>query len=786
MANPIKNLIGLISGNMNDLRSTTYLTTTDNKKQQAKLRNDIFKAVEDINNKTYENTGLNNISTLYNRLYRTMKDPTLPKSFDEIFNNDALMNSLSMSYMENKPIYDYDKEIDMVLSYMPKLQEALDTKKDHVLSPDHFSKNFLKIKKDSYLSFEDDQENIFNRDIKIMIDKYRLQEFIEESYDRTSKYGEDFVYHVPYSTAIDKLLKDKEKYASVMNNGILGNLSANIQESGDISIKTTGFTLEGENIDSKSDIKYTGDKITENLSKTLEQVPELKIEICQFPYLESLIKDSKFVNSNLAVFNNRSLIHEASLDLQKTIDDATNGKVGDRYIGQKEAIKLRPFDKILDDKIAIDNTAKDGFVNIKDDKSNTNKMNLKGCILKSIPRHRVIPIYIDDINMGYYYFEFEESDAYANMTNVNNMFGNKTAEIINQDKNIKIQDTLLRSIAGAISTKLDRIFINNNQDLTKEIYSILKYNDLYNIERSENKMKVTYIPPEDMTHCYFKKDPNTHRGISDLAAALIPAKLWTCLNLTYIIGNMTRGQDKRVYYVKQTVDTNISQTLLTTIDQIKRSNFNIRQIENINNILNIIGKFNDYVIPLSQSGDAPVQFEVMPGQQIEPPTEIMDKLEESAINSTDVPLEIINARMSMDFATHYTMSNTRFLRKIVKRQSICEETRMYSGILTRIYNLEYTKREVLRLELPMPMFLDVSNTSQIIQNATQLSNDIAESFLMDEEDENVKNIFTKKLKMKYLSSYVNIDELNELLQDSKLEAESKKVKTNTDVGQEEY
>lgn len=767
MANPIKNIFDLVSGNMSDLRSNTYLTTSDNRKQQAKLRNDIYKAIEGLNNKSYENTGLNNISTMYTRLINTMKDPNLPKSFEEIFSNDALMNSLSMSYMENKPIYDYDKEIDLICSYMPKLEEALETKKDHVLSPDHFSKNFLKIKKDSDLSISDTQEDIFNKDIKIMKDKYKLEEFIEESYKKTSKYGEDFVYHVPYSTAIDKMLKDKSKYANTMNgSNVLGTLTASIQESGDITINNTSI----ESINESTVIRYNGEKIEDKkIKQQLENAPELKVEICKAPYLESLIKDSRFVNINYDKINNKSLIHEATVEFQKTIEDGTNGKVGDKYLNTKETGKLRPFDKTLDDEIIVDDTAKDGLMDVNNPEDK-NKINVRGCILKSIPRHRVIPIYIDEINMGYYYFEFQENDEYANMTNVNNMFGNKTAEIINSDKNARMQDVLLKSIASAISDKLDKTFINNNQDLTKEIYSILKYNDLYNIEKTETKMKVTYIPPEDMTHCYFTKDPVTHRGISDLAKALIPAKLWVCLNLTYIVGNMTRGQDKRVYYVKQQVDTNISQTLLTTIDQIKRSNFGVRQIENINNILNIIGRFNDYVIPVNQSGESPVQFEVMQGQQIEPPTEIMDKLEEQAINSTDVPLEVINARMSMDFATHYTMSNTRFLRKVIKRQSICEETRMYSGLITRIYNLEYERNDVLKLVLPTPLFLDVSNTSQIIQNVNDLCNNIAEAFLADEEDETIKNKFIKKVKMDYLSTYINIDKMNEYLTNAKIEA----------------
>lgn len=762
MANPIKNLIDIVSGNIQDLRSSTYMTSSDERKQLGKLRSDIFNSIEDINNRTFENTGLNSISTMYSRLIKSMKDPNLPDKFENIFNNEALMNSLSMTYMENKPIYEYDKEIDLVCKYMPKLQEALDTKKDHVLSPDHFNKEFLKIKKDNELSTDDSQKSMFNKDIKVLKDKYKLEEFIENSYDKVSKYGEDFVYHVPYSTAIDKLLANKAKYQNRFNSNLLGTLSVNsLQESGSVEIRYNSIN-ENTKLDT---IALDNNKDNFDIN--------LKVEISQDPYLESLISDSKYVNANISKVIQKSLIHEASVSLQNTLDDATNGKVGDKYIGLKQSGTLRPFDKTLDDSIMVDDTAKDGLFDVNKNQTSSSNLNLRGCILKSVPRHHVIPIYIDDICMGYYYFEFQENDDFDTMTNVNNMFGSKTAEIVNSDKNARLQDNLLRSIAGAISDKLDSIFIKNNQDLTKEIYSILKYNDLYNLDHSETRMKVVYISPEDMTHCYFKKDTITHRGISDLAQALIPAKLWVCMNLTYIIGNMTRGQDKRVYYVKQTVDTNISQTLLTTIDQIKRSNFGIRQIENINNILNIIGRFNDYVIPVSQSGDSPVQFEVMQGQDIQPPTEIMDRLEESAINSTDVPIEVINARMSMDFATHYTMSNTRFLRKVIKRQSICEETRMYSGILTRVYNLEYGKTDVLKLVLPMPLFLDVSNTSQILQNVTELCNNIAESFLDPNEDENVKNIFIKKVKMDYLSTYINIDKMEEYLIDSKIEAKVK-------------
>ena len=80
-----------------------------------------------------------------------------------------------------------------------------------------------------------------------------------------------------------------------------------------------------------------------------------------------------------------------------------------------------------------------------------------------------------------------------------------------------------------------------------------------------------------MHHVYFKLDPKTHRGISDLHKSLVPAKMWVSLSTTSAIGTMTRGYDRRVYYVRQNVDTNISQTLLYTINQITKANFGTRE-----------------------------------------------------------------------------------------------------------------------------------------------------------------------------------------------------------------
>ena len=94
-------------------------------------------------------------------------------------------------------------------------------------------------------------------------------------------------------------------------------------------------------------------------------------------------------------------------------------------------------------------------------------------------------------------------------------------------------------------------------------------NERFDITR-KNNIGVTFIPAEDIIHCYFKLNEKTHRGISDLENSLIPAMLYILLYLTDIIGRITRSTDKRVYYVKQNVETNVARTMMNVVAQIKK------------------------------------------------------------------------------------------------------------------------------------------------------------------------------------------------------------------------
>ena len=316
----------------------------------------------------------------------------------------------------------------------------------------------------------------------------------------------------------------------------------------------------------------------------------------------------------------------------------------------------------------------------------------------------------------------------------------------------------MRYLSAKMSHCIDAKFINNNQDLKEEIYVILKYNDKFNLNYNNN-IRVTFLPPEDVFHFYFELDEDTHHGISDLRDSLIPAMFYCLLKLVTTIGTVTRGQDKRIYYVKQNVETNVARTLMNVVNQIKKGNFGIRQMESMNNILNITGKYNDHVIPVGANGDSPIQFEVMQGQEIQTPTELLDSWKEEAINSTGVPIEFINTTMQVDYAMRFTMSNSKFLRNVYKRQFIVEK--LLSRLFSRIYNYEYNDNECLiEVNLPAPTFLAATNTTQLIANAKEYAQQIAD--LEYKEDNEEKQEFIKMLIRHMLPTYINISLIDKL------------------------
>ena len=199
----------------------------------------------------------------------------------------------------------------------------------------------------------------------------------------------------------------------------------------------------------------------------------------------------------------------------------------------------------------------------------------------------------------------------------------------------------------------------------------------------------------------------------------------------------------------------------------------------MSNVLGMLGKFNDLLIPRSPSGEAPLDVEVVPGQNVEVKTELMQMLEEMAVNSTDVPLEVIQAQNSTDFATHLTMTNTKFLQKIYNRQAKTE--RVFNKIVTKIYDAEFECNDSIVVKLPPPMYLNVINSGQIFQQATDVAGQIADIYGGSDLANNQEALdrFARKIKKNYIVSFVNEEQIEQFKNEALMEA-SKNTSGNTE------
>ena len=755
----INSTLKTINSLMDGIYKSTYNTDRNSKDSVEKVSKDLEDTIASIMSKN-NMSDINNVSKLYSRMKMTdiSNDKEFANSVSALFEDPSISANILSMYTENKWIRDLDHEYDMILKYMPRLQEALNAKKENVLSSDNFAKDFLN---ESAKISDETSQALFSSRINEIKKNYKLQTFYEDVYDRVAKYGEDFIYCVPYSRAISDLLKNKGKTrigASHNSRGSYGGLSEGVKE---VSIIENGIIND-------IDLYNQVDKI---LADSKIKLPDnFKIIIDNRGFLESAYDEHFKIAKGLET-TPRS-VYESIIEAGGTKEFKMDNTVPNELEVPKN------FEK-------NDNTSTDGFVSVGGN-GNTN-VKVPGSVLKHLKHENIIMIYIDQVCLGYYYIEFLGGTSYDAFVDNDKIYSNNNilTGMLGRDRNFSAEaiedqrNKLLSYFAGSIANGINSQFVNNNQDLAKEIYTILKFNDVFNGQSLDN-IRITFLPASDVEHVFFKQDPDTHRGISDLAYALLPAKLYACLYITNTLGILTRGQDKRVYYVKQNVEQNIAQTMLNVINQIKRGNFGMREIENMNTVLNITGRFNDYVIPVGPSGDAPVQFEVMQGQDFNPQTELMDKLEEMAINSTDMPIEFIQNRMqSLDFAIQATTVNSKVLRSTYKRQSIFEY--YLSRIETKLYNSEYGENISITCTLPAPLFLHMTNINQMIENTKSYVQSIADyeyeaESAKDQNADAKKAIFIRNMMRKKLTAYLKLDEIEDMKALAELEYNKEKAK----------
>lgn len=786
-----KKIAGSIQANIDDLYKNTYFTNNDNSKYIDSIKRKMDDDLEGLIDKAKAQNGGTNMADLYARTLARNDTDSLNEIRSALEDETVLADIMDI-YSQNALVRDLDREIDTVCKYMPKLDEALDIKKDNVLSADHFNDDAVRISIEnvSGTGIKNDNSNkseADGSDLELFARKYDLEAFRNELYSKTAKYGEQFVYIVPYKRALEKLIARTDGASLLSEEGILTEESIN---EGLQSINET-LSFRYTNTD-ESKLKSFGAQDLYDLSESTlsdSSLEGLKSNNIEYSGLDIEINKTGVIPGIIAQECNMRRIFSETVSL---FGEESLGSARNAYLSN--SLYFKNINKKL--KKAAQGGTLEGPTSLADDglkdldeptkASDAEQLEIPGAVFEILEHDRVKPIYINNTCLGYYYIEMNDpngGNAEEQMTFTSTLGGmrpRRTARENEANGGTSTQDNeVLMKIARKIAQRIDKKFINSNQDIAKEIYTVLKYNADNNGKTT--KLRISFIPPSDIIHSYFELNKKTHRGVSDIVKSLFPAKLYTCLYISNTIALLTRGYDKRLYHVKQTIDTNITSVLLNVINQIKRSNFNLRQIENMNNIMNVTGRFNDLVIPQNANGESPVSFEIMPGQNVEVKTEFMNMLEEMAVNQTGVSLEMVNSRYQESTATHLTMSNARFLIKVYARQKLYEP--ILSAIYTKLYQYEYNTNSIVKVELPPPIMLNFTNTSQILSMSQELIQNIVQMKFGTSQNEQEKLAFTSLLMEYYYDSFLPMDKINAMADKAKARtAANKPVSAGGDGG----
>ena len=741
--------IDLLDKKIDSIYKDIYITRTDNNDNLNNIINSIDNNLDKLRGENADTSGMSElISRLYKDNYKNSEK--MMHSVADLFSNENLIGSIFLSQDIHQYIAYKKYNYDLICKYLPRLNDAIEILRDNVLGADSMNNKYLYPKS---VESSKDAITIFNSNVDKLEEKYDVSEFFDDTWTNVAKYGEDFIYVVPYPIAFKRMMERMNKRACSSFNGPV---------TGSIFESYTPHSCLSENYakgeDFKSYVSSINTLINEEDAEFIKMVNSDKINLGainlyfnETGVIEDSINECTVITeANYAKFESLVSLYESEGGMSSIFSN----KIANRNKGKQ-------ISGVFGDGLVIDKGLDKDPDKIRDD--------ILGAVFERLPMENVTPCYIGKKCIGYYYFEFaEDPDACGfcgghhfapGLAMGSQQFANNMSE--NQ------QELVMRFIASKISNSIDTKFINNNVDLKEEIYAILRYNEKFDINRTNN-IGVTFIPAEDIIHCYFKLHQKTHRGISLLQNALIPSMLYILLYLTDIIGKITRSTDKRVYYVKQTVETNVARSMMNVIDQIKKGNMGIRQIESMNNILNIVGKYNDYLIPVGPSGDRPVEFDIMQGQNIDTPTDMMQTMEESAVN-TIMPYELVNAAYQQDFAIKYTMSNLRLLNKCfnLRRRTLRYMTKGY----TRLYNFEFGKNyAVIEIVLPPPIFLASNNTNQLWDAMSGQADKIIETEYTNDQDE-YKMEFKKLYLRENLNYYMDYNMIDRIKDQAKLNVE---------------
>lgn len=711
---------------LDKINSNTYKNPVDNIAEidnlERKINNILNSDLEEI--KEY---GGSNVSTfLMNTLKannRSVTNGSMIQKIDDEGDLESIFltkdGSIFAAFNErfrNKALLFTDLEI--ISEQLVEITEALNTTRDDIVCADDVGAEISRS-----LNFSTDTSNREKYDdlideVKRIEKEYKLNHKIREHIiPKTLKYGEYYVYIIPESKLYEKT--QKSKFQTGTSNITL--------ESTDIENLQTIF------VDEKNK-PISGEIINEQLASNIL----VNNEDVALPLVE-----------NVGSMN-------AIMDLSKytkisnVLNPKTRGKKkDDGFMGFSDGVKSARVDDFS---------------------------NVKGCYIKLLDPKRVIPVKIMDYILGYYYITDAEYTTTINggfhNCKHNKMNGNLLDSVESKSRNEK---NIIASIAKAIVKSFNKEYLEKNEEFKELIVNSLMYNDLY-----KRKLHYQFIPADNMCRFTVNEDEEGN-GVSMLYKSLFYAKLYLSMLIFNMITYLSKSQDTRIHYIKNSgIDKNVINKTMNIAKQIKAKQISIADLMDYSSIYGKIGTGRDVFMPVGESGERGIEFDVISGQQIDMQPEFMEQLKQSYINGTGVPSVIMNYINEADFAKTLVMANAKHLRRVMTYQESFNESITHFYKLILLYSTDMDIHDIAEFEykLQKPKSLPNSNLVDLLGYGDQIldffDKAVYGQYNQDESLNSERDKFREEMSRKTLPS-LPWEEVDEVLERIRIDMAKKRL-----------
>ena len=634
-----------------------------------------------------------------------LRDPSTGEqtNLDRIINDDAQSFS-TFFYERYKNINNKYEDLRMVTEQLCELATAVTTLRDSITSSDASMNNVSKtiVIEGVSQSRKEELENII-ADIE---EKYGLDAKVHDTIvPNTLTYGDFFVLHQPYNRIFSKLAYMKRENPMIYRESY-----SEMKRPCSVYLAESTTKL------------INGKKVTQIDDTGVDK----EVNVIYEAYSSIIPEDNKFrkcltkegVKSFLLdKYANTEVINDGDMPL---MEDAEISSLSDPSL-LKAVVALKKRESANRRKSGVDYSkilTPDSVVNTNDIRDSNlvlpEYQDVSGIYIKMMNPLRTIPVFILDNCIGYFLL-YESYGTIRNSMLQNNQL-NRTNLVFQHIRNQDAATSVVDVIAQRIIDKIDNKFVKDNAKFRELMVNALMYQDLY-----RKDFKVQFVSAEYITHFKVNEDIETHLGTSMLRRSLFYAKLYMTYLMFKVVSSVTRSNDTRVFYVRQSgIDKDVQNQVQAAAREYKENQISFNDVASVNTLISKAGHAKDMFVATGKADIKPIDFDIISGQQVDMNTDFIEFLRKGMINGTDVPMVVMEYIDSADYARSVEMGHTKYCNKIISSQKELNVpcTEFYRS-LVRMEHPEIPEDEIAAISFRFnrPKTLNIQNDSDTYSNA---------------------------------------------------------------------